>query len=161
VPIRRTRSMVLPLALLTLLLASIVACGPLGPIAGGRLRGPIHEGPPPSWSEIADVETIQLETRPSDPYSVNTWCGVDAGRLYVPTSLIHGADDPMEREWVRNVLDDPRVRARIEGTVYPLTAVRVEDEQELQRARTTLLEKYEVEADDHSAEAWIFRLDPR
>lgn len=149
-------------ALLALLPLLVVAsgCGPLGPIPGGALRGPVHEGPLPAWNTVADVEQIQLETRPGDPYSVNTWCGVHAGRLYVPTSLIRGADDPMEREWVRNVLEDARVRARIDGVVYPLLAVRVEDEQELAAARAALLQKYDVEPDEHVAKGWIFRLDP-
>jgi hypothetical protein len=149
-----------PLALVALLVVTS-GCGPLGPIPGGALRGPVHEGPLPAWSTVADVEQIQLETRPDDPHSVNTWCGVHAGSLYVPTSLIRGADDPMEREWVRNVIDDPRVRARIDGVVYPLLAVRVEDDPELAAARAMLLEKYDVEPDDHVARGWIFRLDPR
>ena len=146
-------------AALGLLLVS-VACGPLGPISGGRLRGPV-EPPPPDWSAAAEADTVQLETRPGDPYSVNVWCGVLDGRLYVPTSLILGPDDPTEREWVRNVTRDPRVRLRVDGTVYELVAVRVEDPAEVLAARTLLLAKYETEPDDHSGKAWIFRLEPR
>jgi hypothetical protein len=140
--------------------ASLAACGPLGPFPGGRLRGEVHQGAPPDWSIARDAKQIQLETRPEDPYSVNVWCGVMDGKLYVPTSLILGTDDPAERGWVKNVQEDPGVRVRIEGTVYPLRAVRVDDPAEREAARKMLLAKYEVEADEHATAAWIFRLDP-
>jgi hypothetical protein len=103
-------------------------------------------------------ERGQLETGPDDPCSVNTWIGSHDGRLYVPTSLILGADEPLEREWVRNVEADPRVRVRIDGTVYELLAVRVEDAATLEAVRATLLTKYEEEADDHARNAWIYEL---
>lgn len=148
-------------ALVVLAVSLLTGCGPLGPIPGGALGGEVHSGAPPDWRSFADVDQIQLETRPADPYSVNTWIGVYRGRPYVPTSLILGADDPMDRQWVKNVLEDPNVRARVEGVVYPLRAVRVEDEVELAAVRALLLEKYEVEADEHVDQGWIFRLDPR
>lgn len=138
-----------------------LACGPLGPLSGGKLGGEPHRGDLPSWDFVADVETVQLETRPDDPYSVNTWIGSYEGRLVVPTSLILGDDEPTEREWVRNVQADPRVRLRIEGVVYELKARRVEDEATLEGARAALLSKYEVEADDHARRAWIYELGPR
>jgi hypothetical protein len=149
-------------ALLAALTASLLTgCGPLGPIPGGALDGQEHSGAPPDWRSLADVDQIQLETRPSDPYSVNTWMGVYRGRPYVPTSMILGADDPTDRQWVKNVLEDPNVRVRVEGVVYPLRAVRVKDDVELAAVRALLLEKYEVEADEHVEQGWIFRLDPR
>ena len=140
--------------------ASLAACGPLGPFPGGKLRGSVHSGAAPDWSSARDAKQVQLETRPGDPYSVNVWCGVMDGKLYVPSSLILGTDDPAERGWVRNVLADPRVRLRIEGTLYPLRAVRVEDPAELEAVRKLLLAKYDVDPDEHAAAAWIFRLDP-
>jgi hypothetical protein len=30
-----------------------------------------------------------------------------------------GADEPTDREWVRNVAADPRIRIRLNGTLYP------------------------------------------
>ncbi len=149
------------LAVYFALAISLPACGPLGPIPGGALRGAPANQPPASWDDVAGVEQIQLESRPLDPYSVNTWCGVYAGHLYVPTSMILGADDPMERSWVKNVLEDPDVRVRIGDIVYPLRAVRVEDEQELLAVRQVLLAKYEIESDPHVDKGWIFRLEPR
>lgn len=143
-------------------LAMALACGgPVGPIPGRALRGPVHSGPLPDWAFVDDVETIQVEVRPEDPYSVNTWVGEVDGRLYVPTSLVRGPDDPNDRGWASYALEDPHVRVRIEGTVYELRATRVGEPAEIERARRALLEKYDVEPDEHADRAWIFRLDPR
>jgi hypothetical protein len=143
------------------LAAVSLACGPIGPIPGGALSGEVVEGPVDDWSFTSDIETVQLETRPSDPYSVNTWIYGEGDRLYLPTSLILGDDEPTEREWVRNVLEDDRVRLRIDGRIYPRRAIRVTDPAELEMAREKLMAKYDVESDDHSAAAWVFRLDSR
>ena len=147
-------------SLALLLSAACLACGPLGPFPGGRLRGE-RAATPDSWSLADDVTTVQLETRPDDPYSINVWIGVYQGSLYVPTSLIFGPDNPEERSWVRNLNDDPRVRLRIDDEVYSLRAVRVSDPDELAGARARLLAKCDVEADEHARSGWIFRLDPR
>ena len=146
---------------LTLLLSTAVACGPLGPIPGGTLRGSLHRGPAPAAADLAAAEKIQLETNPASPHSVNTWIGSHGGNVYIPTSLILGADEPTEREWVRNVLADTAVRIRVEGVLYAGRLVRVEDPAELEAARDALLSKYEQERDDHSEKAWIFRFEAR
>lgn len=141
--------------------ALLLGCGPLGPIPGGRLRGTVVEPPPSEWSQVASVRTAQLETRPEDPHSINIWTGVVDGQLYVTSSLIRGPDDPTERDWVRHVLADPRVRVRVDGRVYELNAVRVEDSALVERVRAAMIEKYDVEPDAHSSAAWVFRLVPR
>lgn len=146
--------------LLSVAWLGLVGCGPVGPFPGGALGGPVAEAPA-DWAAVAHVEQIQLESRPDDPHSVNTWCGVVDGALYVPTSLILGPDDPNERGWVRHVVADARVRLRIEGQVYELRAVRVEAAEERERVRTALLAKYDAELDDHARAAWIFRMEPR
>jgi hypothetical protein len=142
---------------------ALCACGPLGPFAGGSLRGPVHEGAVADWSFAAETEELELETNPASPHSVHTWCAVDGPRLYVPSSMIRGPKRPDEREWIRNVGADPRVRARIDGTVYELQAVRVTDPAEIERARTLLERKYELDpaGRDPEREVWIFRLEPR
>ena len=86
--------------------------------------------------------------------------GEVGGKLYVPTSLILGPDDPNERSWVQYVVANPEVRLRIDGTIYELRAERVSGD-ELANARAALLAKYEEDVDDHSSQAWIFRLEPR
>ena len=146
---------------LGLSMALCAACGPIGPLSGGALRGEVHEGPPPSWKSVGALETVELETSPSDPHSVNIWCVELDGKLFIATSLILGADDPGERDWVKNVEGDPRVRLRADGVVYPLEAKRVLLEPERTNAWNALIAKYEVEVDDHARGAWVYRLDPR
>jgi hypothetical protein len=148
---------------LLVLSAMLVGCGPLGPISGGRLRGEVGAGEMRDWSFAAAEETAQIETNPDDPHSVNVWFGSVGSRLYVPTSMILGPTDPTEREWVANVDANPRVRIRIDGVVYPRTAVRVADPDEFAEARAALEAKYEIEPEDRdeAREIWFFRLDPR
>ena len=155
-----TRLRISALLLATAGLVTLTACGPLGPLAGGRLRGPV-ESVPAGWAAVGEVETFQLETRPDDPHSVNIWGAVVDDRFYIATSLILGTDEPSERSWVKNVGVDPHVRLRADGRIYELRAVRVLDTAEAERARDALIAKYDVERDDHATGAWIFRLDPR
>jgi hypothetical protein len=142
---------------------ALTGCGPLGPLSGGALDGPVHAQPVEDWSFVAAQETCQVETNPAEPHSVNTWCLGDGARLYVPTSMIRGPKVPSEREWVVNVVADPRVRIRIGDEVYEGTAVRVTDAVEYDAARAALEKKYALDPADRDPEReiWIFRLDPR
>ena len=108
--------------------------GPMGPISGGELGGPVVLEFD-DWSFASAAEQIQLESADAEggAYSVNVWSGVVDGRLFVPTSLVRGADDPAERQWVRNARARNRVRVRIDGEVHVGTIRRVEDEVQLQR----------------------------
>jgi hypothetical protein len=141
----------------------VAACGPLGPLSGGALRGTLQKDSVPDWSFTAEHDTLQLETNPDDPYSVNTWCVGVADRLYVPTSMIRGPKSPAEREWVQHATRDPRARIRIGDALYERHAVRVTDTAEYDAARAALASKYELAPDDldPEREIWIFRLDPR
>ncbi len=143
------------------LLVFTSACGPIGPIPGGALSGPVYRGKLPAWDFVSEIDTIQLETRPEEPHSVNVWCAESEGRLYVPTSMISGVEDPVKREWVRNVSEDPRVRVSIEGVIYELSAIKVEDPAEREAARAALVRKYEVVPAERASHAWIFRMQER
>jgi len=99
-------------------LALCVACGPIGPFSGGHLSGD-EAGWPADWNSAADVTEIQLETGLEDPHSVNLWIVVVDDEAYIATSLLIGSEVPEEREWVRNVDADPRVRVRVDGIIYP------------------------------------------
>ena len=111
----------------------LAACGgPLGPLAGGELSGQTA-APPAQWDAVP--ETIQLEVRPDDPYSVNLWSVSIGPHLYVAT-------DPDGSTWNSLVLADNRVRARVSGTVYPLRAVVVQDAEERERVVDAYTSKY-------------------
>ncbi len=144
-------------------LFSIAACGPIGPFSGGPLSGEVGPQQVSEWTFAENEETAQLETRPADPHSVNTWFVAIGDRLYVPTSMILGPKNPKERSWVTHVLADPAVRIRLAGTVYERTAQRVTETLEFAAARAALEAKYELDPAerDPEREIWIFRLDAR
>jgi hypothetical protein len=116
----------------------ILACG--GPVLvfpGGALRGEVVTEPVTDWSFVDDA-FVDLETRPADPYSVELNYVVRDGELYI---------DPAEgRTWLEHIREDPRVRVRFGGKVYPLQAVLV--------GRPGELEGFD-------SDRFIYRLDPR
>ena len=141
----------------------LVACGPLGPIPGGRLSGQLGPATVDGWGFASGEQTAQLETRPAEPHSVNTWfIGIDT-ELYVPTSMILGPKQPTERSWVAHVAEDPSVRIRIGDVVYERVAKRLGGGAEYDRARSALEAKYELDPTERDPErdVWIYRLDSR
>ncbi len=108
-----------PMPALFALASALLACGgPLAMIPGGALRGDVVETPVTDWS-FAQDRFVDLEVRPSDPYSVELNYTVRDGRLYI---------DPAEgRRWLAFIREDPHVRVRFDGKIYAATAVRVED----------------------------------
>lgn len=141
------------------LMAAVLGCEPIGPIAGGALEGQPAEIPD-AWDEPREIMTFQMETRLDDPYSVNLWGVVVDGGLYIASG--EGPD----AKWVGYLADDPAVRLRISGKLYDLRAVRVDDMQEMNAVRQRYIEKYDIEDDpdmdgEFGEEAWVFRLDPR
>lgn len=137
-----------------MLLVLVSGCGPCVVLPGGRLDGPVA-APPASFAFARDAGTIQLETRPDEPYSVNIACVTVGDALYV------SAGDSKTR-WVQNMEADPRVRARIGGTLYDLRARRVVDEAEM-RAFATAWTALGAWARDPTqlGEVWVYRLEPR
>ena len=109
-----SRSLALPVLLLTL------ACnGPLLVLPGGALDGEPKPAPA-DWSFAGDSGMAQLETRPSDPYSVNIAYTILAGQPYV------NAGDT-ETQWAKNIAKNPDVRLRMDDALYELRAERVTD----------------------------------
>lgn len=93
----------------------LLGCGgPFLVIPGGALRGEVVATPITDWS-FADDSFIDLETRSTDPYSVELNYFVIDGQLFI---------DPAEgRSWLEHIRADPRVRVRFGGKVYPGVAV--------------------------------------
>ncbi|MFN8599534.1 MAG: hypothetical protein U0842_03645 [Candidatus Binatia bacterium] len=154
------------LVLLALALAATVALrfvarlsgGPLGIVPGGRLDGPLAGNQSPDWSFTDRVRTIQVEVDPEDPLSVTTWVFTLDGDLYVAADFFN----PF-KQWPRRALVDPRVRLRIDGSIYERLAVRVTDPATIERLRRAIAVKYDI-ADGGLAskiDVWFFRMDPR
>lgn len=138
------------LLLLTALL--LVACEPVGPIAGKQLSGPVV-AVPQSWDPLNEVEVVQLET--GDAYSVNLW-GVGLGAYYYVASA-QGDDS----SWSRHVERDPNVRLRVEGNVYELKAVVVTDPAEGELVKAEFKQKYDLDSDEDFPQAILYRLAQR
>jgi hypothetical protein len=136
-----------------LLLGLLVGCSdPIFTFPGGALSGSVAS-PPADWSSVAAAKTIQVEFRPSDPYSHNIW-GVGLDRdLYIATG---GGGT----RWTPFVAADPHVRARVDDVLYELIAVPVTDPDERARVAAAYVAKYDIDDDDNwVAEGLIYRLD--
>lgn len=106
------------------------------------LSGELERGPVEDWDWVADVEhpergnTIMLETRTwyGIPYSVTILPTPRGDRLYIGGSA-RGArlerEFPHYKQWWQNVERDPRVRLKIDGKIYEMTAALVHDPVEL------------------------------
>ena len=137
------------------LAASVAGCnGPFVLLPGGALEGSTA-ATPDSWSFTDEVDTVQLETRPADPYSVNVWVIALGETLYV-----HAGDN--RTTWVENMEEDPSVRLRIDDSIYELLAARVEDQEEFDRFSDAYERKYgRRPGNENVAEAYLFRLSAR
>jgi hypothetical protein len=111
--------MPVPARLVSLLLLHVVlgCSGPVMLLPGGSLTG--ESTPAPSdWVFAGDYGTVQLETRPEDPYSVNVAFTVVDGGIYLNAGNT-------ETRWVKNMTQNPLVRLRMDGRLYDLRAERV------------------------------------
>lgn len=139
------------------LTAALVAagCEPTFVFAGGQLTG--TERPvPPSWDFTKEVDTLQIETRPADPYSVNVWGVASNGNFYV------AASDSGEAAWASAIEAQPQVRLRIGDDIYSLIATRVDDPRELENVIDAYLDKYGGDRErSFIRHAWVFRLGTR
>ncbi|MEE3326464.1 MAG: hypothetical protein VX252_03970 [Myxococcota bacterium] len=142
--------MIVRIGLLTILLA--VGCnGPFFVFPGGQLSGPV-EPAPGDWSGVGDSGTVQLETDPSDPYSVNVAYTVLDGKLYI------NAGDT-ETEWVKKIAADPEVRLGLQGDVYDLRAERVTNPAEIKRFGQAWTDQSMFRRDPASLDqVWLYRL---
>lgn len=108
------------------------------------LKGEVVSEPMDNWDWVLEVDhpvrgnTIMLETK--------TWYGVPYSVTILPTprgeSLYIGGsargerlsrEFPHYKQWWANVERDPRVRLKIDGRIYEMTAALVHDPQELRQ----------------------------
>ena len=147
----RTRSL---LALAAVAFLASACSGPFFLFSGGELEGEVAPVPA-DWSFTDEISTIQIETNPSDPYSVNIWVLALDDVLY----LHAGAN---RATWVEHLEADPRLRVRVEDSLYELTSARVTDEGEFMR----FAEKYETKygnrpRNENIDEIYLLRLEAR
>lgn len=106
------------------------------------LSGEVAREPVTDWDWVSEVDdpirgnTIMLETR--------TWYGVPHSVVINPTPrgdelYIGGSEQdfrlerefPNSKRWWANIERDPRVRLKIDGRIYEMTAVHVADQSEV------------------------------
>ena len=137
--------------LFLLLLASLGCSGPFVLLPGGKLSGEAG-GVPSDWASAGESGTVQLETRPEDPYSVNIAYTVIDGRLYI------NAGDT-ETRWVKNMTANPLVRLRMDGVLYDLRAERVTNAAEISTFAKAWTSQSMFRRDpSEMEEVWIYRL---
>jgi hypothetical protein len=143
------------LLLAIVLFAPLAGCSrPVLLLPGGALDGEAKAAPD-DWSFTDAVDTVQLETHPGDPYSINIWATAAGEFIYVHA----GAN---RSTWVEHIEADPNVRLRVEDSIYELAAARVVAQEEFDRFSDAYEKKYgRRPRNENSAEAYLFRLAPR
>jgi len=132
-------------------LAAVCCNGPFAVIPGGRLDGDV-QSVPSDWSFAGDYGTIQLETRPDQPYSVNIAYTVMNGILYI------NAGDT-ETQWVKNMEANPKVRLRMDEALYGLIAQRVSETDDIAAFAVAWTDQSMFRRDPTKLdEVWIYRL---
>lgn len=141
--------------LVSVAILSLIGCEPIAIIPGGELSGEVA-AVPPSWSVMDATETVQLETRPADPYSINIWAVGIGQDLYV------AAGAGKDARWTDYIAENPDVRLRLANSIFELRATRVLDAAERLRVVDKYASKYDLDINDNFVEdAWLYRLDPR
>ncbi len=132
----------------------VIGCGPILILPGGELTGTLTPYPN-NWTFSDPVDTVQLETRSDDPYSVNVW-GVGIGEHF------YIAAGDASNAWVLRIAEDPDVRLKIGDSIFELRAVRTDREAEIDAFLAAVQKKYDFEPEpDQRSEATVFRLEPR
>jgi hypothetical protein len=133
----------------------LVGCsGPFFLLPGGALEGPVV-ATPADWAFSDEISTIQVETNPEDPYSINIWAVAMDEFLYLHAGANRTA-------WVENLEVDPLVRVSIDGSIFELAAGRVEEAEEFGRFATAYDVKYGLRPrNEDISEIYVFRLGAR
>jgi hypothetical protein len=131
---------------LTSLLLLAACTDPLIGVPGGKLKGELSPLPD-AWSSVPDV--IQVEFRPSNPYSINIWAVVDGGNIHVATT---------ETKWVPFLEANNLVTVRIDGKLFELQAQKVDIEKDAMSLAAAYTTKYEYEMSDDWTELNAYRL---
>ena len=154
-PLRAWRPRVCSMAIAAVLGAALLALsgcsGPFVLLPGGALEGETRPAPP-DWAFSDDISTIQLETRPADPYSVNIWAVGLGSALYVHA----GAN---RASWIEHMENDPSVRVQLGDEIFALRAARVSEGEEFARFADAYETKYGSRPrNENVAEVYLYRL---
>ena len=131
----------------------LVGCHYL-PFSSGKLSGQ-DEKYPDYWEAIIERQIIQLETNPSEPYSVNLWIVNIENKPYVYAGDNYAA-------WVKNIESDPRVVLKSGNSLYQLKAQRVLNADFFKNFAVAWEEKYgNRPRNENYSETYLFQLSRR
>ncbi len=139
------------LLMVTLLVLYLNRSDPFGTIPGKRLRGEEVTESIDDWSFAQQYRRVNVEVRPSDPYSVNAGYFVHERALYVSSS---------QSRWAQLMLQNPNVRVRVGDKLYRVRATRMEGAN-LEQAQKAYSDKNSRRTPEQVAERWFFRMDSR
>ncbi|HVP28711.1 MAG TPA: hypothetical protein VMW35_06075 [Myxococcota bacterium] len=136
---KRPTSLLGPVLSLAVGAVLVAGCGgPVGPMPGFALEGPPAMQPVQNFLFARDLSTVDLEVRPSAPFSVRLWLVERAGRIYV--------SGPSWSFWVHGLRQAPDTRILLGAEIYEVRAVEVTDP---------------AEREGVGESGVVFRLDPR
>ncbi len=141
----------LALLVVTILVLYLNRSDPYGTIPGKRLRGEEVSESVDDWSFASQYRRVNVEVRPSDPYSVNAGYFVHEGLLYISSA---------KSRWAQFLVEDPNMRIRIGDKLYRGRATRMEGAQ-LEKARNAYSDKYPNRTPEQIAARWFFRIESR
>jgi len=139
------------LLMVTLLVLYLNRSDPFGTIPGKRLRGEEVTESIDDWSFAQQYRRVNVEVRPSNPYSVNAGYFVHERALYVSSS---------KSRWAQFMLQNPNVRVRVGDKLYRVRATRMEGAN-LEQAQKAYSDKNPRRTPEQVAERWFFRMDSR
>ena len=124
--------------LVTAFLGWSITC-PCNFTPGGLLFGDQADEEISDWAFANDVSLCQIQVGGLLPYSVNLNCmATSSGDLYLSCSVCD------RKRWAGVVVGNGRAKMRLDGTVYPVTATRVMEPEELDRAWVARVAKLQV-----------------
>jgi len=142
------------LLMVTILVLYLNRSDPFGTIPGKRLKGEEVTELIDDWTFANQYRRVNVEVRPSDPYSVNAGYFVDDGNLYISSS---------KSRWAQFLVQDPNMRIRVGDKLdklYRGRATKMEGAH-LEQARKAYSDKYPNRTPEQIAERWFFRITSR
>ncbi len=131
---------------LTTLLFLTACTDPFIGIPGGKLKGETSQLPA-ALASVPDV--IQVEFRPSNPYSINIWAVVEGGDIHIATTAT---------KRVPFLEANNLVTVKVDGKLYELQAQKVNTEEEATALAAAYTEKYDYEMSGDWTELNAYRL---
>ena len=133
------------------------ACQPEDESPGLWLSGNENSSRVSDWRFTDDIQEILIETRTWYflPHSTTIWCVQFEGNLYL------GSYGSELKFWEKNIERNPQARLSINGDLYRVNVLRIQDLASNQQISEVYSRKYDMEAvfGNEIPEWWFYRVD--